>query len=75
MFEPRKVGWSDLGTWGLREGGGGDCLKYLKRGWNRKERKGNKDFKKGRGKLGQGVGALKRGWGDPLRTIQHDFRF
>ena len=28
---------------------------------NRKERRGNKDFKNG-GKLGQGVGALK--WGD-----------
>ena len=24
-----------------------DCLKYLKRGWNRKEGKKNKDFKKG----------------------------
>ena len=27
--------------------GGGDCLKYLKTGWNRKEERGNKDFKKG----------------------------
>ena len=36
-----------------------DCLKYLKREWNRKEGRGNKDFKKG-GKLGQGVSALKR---------------
>ena len=34
---------------------GGNCLKYLKRGWNRKEGRENKDFKKG-GKLGQGVG-------------------
>ena len=42
---------------GLREGGG-NCRKYLKRGWNRKEGRGNKDFKKG-SKLGQGVGALK----------------
>ena len=25
----------------------GDCVKYLKRGWNRKERRGNKDFKMG----------------------------
>ena len=41
--------------------GGGDenCLKYIQRGWNRKEGKGNKDLKKVRGKLGQGVGALK----------------
>ena len=38
--------------------GGGNCLKYLERGWNRKEGSGHKDFKKG-GKLGQGVGALK----------------
>ena len=41
---------------------GGDCLKYLKRGWNKKEGRGNKDFEKvGGGKLGQGVGALKGG--------------
>ena len=33
---------------------------FLKRGWNRKE---------GRGRLGQGVGALKRGTGTPLRTV------
>ena len=64
MFEPRKVGWLDLGTRGLREGGG-NCLKYLKRGWNRKEERGNKDFKKGGGKLGQRVGALKRGRLEP----------
>ena len=45
----------------LREGGG-NCLKYLKRGWNRKEGRGNKNFKK-RSKLGQRVGTLKkRGW-------------
>ena len=41
---------------GLRE----LSLKYLKRGWNRKQRRGIKDFKKG-GKLGQGMGAVKRG--------------
>ena len=45
----------------------GNCLKYLKMGWNRKEGKGNKDFKKGGGKLDRGVGALKRGGGlEPL---------
>ena len=33
----------------------GNCLKYLKRRWNREEGRGNKDFKK-RGK----VDALKR---------------
>ena len=49
--------------------GGGNCLKYLKRGRNRKERKGNKDFKKG-GNLDQRVGALKRGEaGIPFRTM------
>ena len=45
----------------MREGGW-NCLKYLKRGWNRKEGRGNKDFKKGC-KLVQGFGALKRGGG------------
>ena len=42
--------------------GGGNCLKYVKGGWNRTERRGHKDFKKG-GKLGQGMGALKKGGG------------
>ena len=39
---------------------GGNCLKYIKRGWNRKEGRGNKDFKKG-AKLGKGVVALRGG--------------
>ena len=46
-----KEGWCvGLGQEGgsLRESGG-NCLKYLKRGWNRKEGRGNKDFKKGGG--------------------------
>ena len=47
----------------MREDGGGDCLKYLKRGWNKKEGRGNKDFEKRGGQLGQGVGALKGGGG------------
>ena len=50
----------------------GDCLKYLKRGWNRKEGRGNKDFKKGGGKLGQGVGDLKRGSWNPLTNYDKD---
>ena len=29
--------------------GWGNYLKYLKKGWNRKEGRGNKDFKKGEG--------------------------
>ena len=53
---------------GLREGGG-NCQKYLKRRWNRKEGRGNKDFENGV-KLGEGVGALKRGGArTPLRTM------
>ena len=40
-------------------------MNYLKREWNRKEERGNKDFKKGEGKLGQGVGALKKGGAVP----------
>ena len=43
--------------------------------WNRKEGRGNKDFKKG-DNLGQGVSALKRGEaGTPLRTVQNETRF
>ena len=50
--------------------GGRNCLKYLTRGWNRKEGRGGKDFKKG-GKLGEGVEALRRGGGTgtSLRTM------
>ena len=49
--------------------GGGNYLKYLKRGWNKEVGRGNKDFKKGE-KLGQGVGTLKKGGvGTPLRTM------
>ena len=61
MFKPRKVGWSDYDGRGLCEGGG-NCLKYLKMGWNSKKGRANNDFKKG-GKLDQGVGALKKGGG------------
>ena len=51
------------------------CLKYLKSGWNRKEERGNKDFKKGGGgKLDQGMGALKGGgdW-NPLMNYALNF--
>ena len=68
VFKPRKVGWSDYGRMGLREGRG-NCLKYLKRGWNRKEGRRNKDFEKGKGELGQGVGALKKGGLEPLYEL------
>ena len=53
-----KVSVSDEGRWGgcLHEGGW-NCIKYLKRGWNRKgEGRGNKNLRKG-SKLGQGTGA------------------
>ena len=43
----------------LRESGG-NCLKYLKKGWDRKEGRRNKNFKNG-SKLGQEVDVLKRG--------------
>ena len=60
-----KEGWCvKLGLKEVAEGGG-NYPKYLKRGWNRKEGRGNKDFKKGN-KLGQGVGALKRRRGGGL---------
>ena len=42
--------------------GVGNCLKYLKRGWNRKEGRGKKDFEKG-GQAGSRVGCLKKGGG------------
>ena len=57
LFKPRRL----VGGWIKAEGGcegGGYCLKYLKRRWNRKEGKGNKDFKKGRGQAGPRGGCL-----------------
>ena len=62
MFHSKKVGSSDLGKRGLCEGVG-NCLKYLKRQWSRKERRENKDFKKGGGR-GE---SLTKGW-EPLRN-------
>ena len=45
----------------MREGGG-DCLKYMKGGGTEKRGGDTKILKMGRGgKLGQGVGTLKRG--------------
>ena len=53
-------------------GGGVDCVKYLKSGWNRKDRRGNKTFKKGGGQAGLRDGCLKKGEaGTPLQTIVH----
>ena len=60
----------------MREGGR-NCLKYLKRGWNRKEVRRNKDLKKGggggggggEGGGGGGGGCHKKGGGTPLQTM------
>ena len=48
--------------------GGGNCLKYLKKGWSRKGGRGNKDFKKGK-RAGSRGGCLEKGAGTPLRTM------
>ena len=54
--------------------GGGNCLKYLEKGWNRKEGRRHKNLKRWEGgKLGQGVDALKRGGGwNPLMNYVID---
>ena len=45
---------------------GGNCQKYLKRGWNRKKARGNKDFKNGgRRAVSRGRYLEKEGW-NPL---------
>ena len=60
-------GWNEgrTGVVCVRLGG----TKYLKREWNRKEGRGNKNFRKER-KLGQGVGALKTGGWNPLTNYE-----
>ena len=50
--------------------GGGNCLKYLKRGWNRKEGRENKDFKKG-GQAGSRGGCLRMGGLKPPYELWH----
>ena len=45
--------------WGRLHEGGGNFLKYPKRGWNRKEGRGNKTFKRG-GQAGLRGGCLKK---------------
>ena len=68
-----KEGWRfGLGHEGgcLREdGGGGDCLKYLKWGWNRKEGRGSKANILKSGKPGQGVGAFKKEGLEPPQEL------
>ena len=50
---------------------GGNCLKYLKRGWNRKVGRETKNFR--RGQAGSGSGCLKKegrgGTATPLRLV------
>ena len=48
--------------------GRGNCLKYLKMGWSRKEGRGNKDFKKGRQAGSRGGCLKKRGGWDLLKN-------
>ena len=50
---------SDEGRRDLCEDGG-NCLKYLERGWNRTEGRGHEDFKKV-GQAGSRGGCLKKG--------------
>ena len=40
-----------------------NCVKYLRRAWNRKEGRGNKKIKKGGGQAGSRGGCLKKGGG------------
>ena len=53
--------------------GGGNCLKYLKRGWNRTEGRGHKDLKKKGGGVQAGsqeLCALKRESWNPLKNYE-----
>ena len=54
---------------------GGNCVKYLKRGWNIKEGRGNKKFKKkGGGQDRSRGGFFKKGVaGTPLQTMGTSF--
>ena len=62
----RKKSWLvGLGQEGLKCWG--NCLAYLERGKNTKEWRGDKDFKKEGGNLGQDVGS--KGSGPPFRTM------
>ena len=64
----KEIGVLDQGRRGLHEGRR-NCLKYLKSGWNRKEGKGNKDFKKGVASWIMGRVPYKRRAGTPLQTM------
>ena len=71
LFKPRKVGGLDQGWKELRESGR-NCLKYLKKGWNGKEWRGDKDLKKRGQAESRGVCLKQEGGGvagTPLRTM------
>ena len=66
-----KEGWCvGLGQEGLREGGG-NCLKHLKRWWEKKEGRQNKDFRKGVASWVKGGGG---GW-NPLKNYAYLCRY
>ena len=57
----------------MKVGGGGDCLKYLERRWNRRWRV-NKHFKKGGGgQAGSRGGCLNKGDWNPLTNYDTIF--
>ena len=56
--QERLVGWIRAEEICMKVGG--NYLKYLKRGWNRKEGRGHKDFKKMGGQAGSQGGCLKK---------------
>ena len=58
LFKPNLYGQIRAAEGCMRVGE--KCVKYLKRGWNRREGREKKNFKKEVGNLGQGVSALKR---------------
>ena len=59
--------------------GGGNCLKHLKREWNKKDERGNKDFKEerggGRGQAGLRGGCLKIEKCNPLTSYDNKIHF
>ena len=54
----------------IRAVGWGNCLKYLKRGWNKEEGRGNKDFKKGASWVKEGCLENKGSW-NPLTNYDN----
>ena len=60
------------GIWKIKKKGWkyGAGAGLLKKGVEQKRGEGKQIFKRGRGRLGQGVGALKRGTGTPLQTVE-----